>query len=68
MQRAETCQAKLARLNKPAIEQPLEIPDLQDAALNFTWTYAQPDSFSPLDLLPALKFAAALESGALVIV
>lgn len=42
--------------------------DTFDMAFELTWTYAQPDSFSPLDLLPALKFAAALESGALLIV
>ena len=37
--------------------------DATELTFNLKWSYSQPDLFSPLDLLPALKFAAALEGG-----
>ncbi|MCY3961022.1 MAG: restriction endonuclease [bacterium] len=40
--------------------------DALDMVFELACIYTQPGSFSPLDLLPALKFAAALEGGALV--
>ena len=38
--------------------------DVSNLALCLRWAYSQPEVFSPLDLLPAAKFAAALEGGA----
>lgn len=38
--------------------------DATEFTFNLNWHYSQPDPFSPLDLLPAVKFAAAVEGGA----
>ena len=38
--------------------------DASDLTFNLIWQYSQPDEFTPLDLLPAVKFAAAVEGGA----
>ena len=38
--------------------------DASEFTFNLNWHYSQPDEFSPLDLLPAVKFAAAIEGGA----
>ncbi len=38
--------------------------DVSELELTLNWTYSQPDVYSPLELLPAARFAAALEGGA----
>ncbi len=38
--------------------------DVSELALSLRWAYLPPDAFFPLDVLPAVKFAAALEGGA----
>ena len=38
--------------------------DASELTFNLIWRYSQPDEFAPLDLLPAVKFAAAVEGGA----
>lgn len=38
--------------------------DVSELAFSLNWAYSQPDVYSPLDLLPAASFAAALEGGA----
>lgn len=38
--------------------------DATELTFNLNWQYSQPDTFSPLDLLSAVKFAAAIEGGA----
>lgn len=38
--------------------------DASELTFKLIWRYSQPDEFAPLDLLPAVKFAAAIEGGA----
>lgn len=38
--------------------------DASELPFKLIWHYSQPDEFAPLDLLPAVKFAAAVEGGA----
>ncbi len=38
--------------------------DVSELDFSLSWAYSQPDVYSPLDLLPAARFAAALEGGA----
>lgn len=38
--------------------------DVSELTISLNWAYSQPDVYSPLDLLPAARFAAALEGGA----
>ncbi len=38
--------------------------DVSELTISLNWAYSQPDAYSPLDLLPAARFAAALEGGA----
>ena len=38
--------------------------DASELTFKLIWQYSQPDEFAPLDLLPAVKFAAAVEGGA----
>ena len=37
--------------------------DVSELAFSLSWAYSQPDVYSPLELLPAARFAAALEGG-----
>lgn len=38
--------------------------DVSELVFSLSWAYSQPDVYSPLELLPAARFAAALEGGA----
>ena len=42
--------------------------DVSSFTLKMDWSFSQPQEFSPLEILPAAKFVAAVERGALVVI